>query len=206
AVGIRGKRKTPPVGRYFAKILGGAVVLALAFIIVSGLASHFIHKSAINGAQSGVKGNIAIFSSHAVAVADDSAQTRYSTWPKAVDYVKEQPIKGAGAYNSRVRLNLASYEKGVQDIMLQPFNNDFIGLVVDLGLIGMLAFAPVVIALIKSIILAYRRVWQSPSTPFGLAAIAMLVQSNFFQSILLARLWVVVGIALAGLYLKAPKN
>lgn len=165
---------------YIVKVIGGVVLTAAIFVIASGVASHFIHKSAINGSNAGVKGNLEIFSSHAVAVADQSAQTRYSTWPKSLDYIKENPVKGVGAYNSRVRLNRAQYDRGVQDIQLQPFNNDLIGLLVDLGLIGIIAFAPVVAALIKSIIRSYRSIWKSPGTPYALTAVAMLIQSNFF--------------------------
>jgi O-antigen ligase len=180
--------------------------VALVFVVASGIASHYIHKSAINGSESGVTGNIAIFSSHAVAVADQSAQTRYSTWPKALDYIKENPLEGVGAYNSRVKLNLPAYNKGVQDIKLQPFNNDLLGMLVDLGLIGVVAFGPVIAALFISLARSFKQHWAAPSAPYVLAAIAMLIQSNFFQSILLARLWVVVGIALAGLYLKPGRK
>ncbi|HEU4606457.1 MAG TPA: O-antigen ligase family protein, partial [Chitinophagaceae bacterium] len=182
------------------------LAVALVFVVASGIASHYIHKSAINGSESGVTGNIAIFSSHAVAVADQSAQTRYSTWPKALDYIKENPIKGVGAYNSRVKLNLLAYKSGVQDIKLQPFNNDLLGMLVDLGLVGVIAFGPVIAALFISLARSFKQHWSAPSAPYALAAIAMLIQSNFFQSILLARLWVVVGIALAGLYLKPGRK
>ena len=202
-IGVKGLSRSLS---YFAKLAGGAVMVALVFVIASGVASHYIHKSAINGSNSGVKGNVAIFSSHAVALADQSAQTRYSTWPKAWDYIKENPIKGVGAYNSRVRLNLAQYRTGTPDTQLQPFNNDLLGLLVDLGLIGILVFGPVIIAVFVSLIKSFRKRWLVPSAPYVLAAIAMLIQTNFFQSILLARLWVVVGIALAGLYAPASKK
>lgn len=185
---------------YFAKVAGGVVLIAIAFVIASGIASRFIHKHAINGADSGVKGNVAIFGGHAIDVADQSAQTRYNTWPKAITYIKQRPLQGVGAYNSRVKLNLDQYNKGVPDTQLQPFNNDLLGLLVDLGLVGLILFAPLVIALVTAIIRLSKLHWKHPAAPFALAAIAMLIQGNFFHSILLARLWVVIGIALAGLY------
>jgi O-antigen ligase len=185
---------------YALKAVGLILIIALAFVILSGVASKHIHKTAINGSNSGVRGNLGIFGSHAVSVADESAQTRYSTWPKAIDYFKENPINGVGAYNSRVRLNLEQYKKGVPDIDLQPFNNDFLGLMVDLGLIGGLAFGPLVAGVLISLIKSLKRRWATPSAAYALASLAMLIQTNFFQSILLARLWVVAGIALAGIY------
>jgi O-antigen ligase len=198
-VGLGGsslKKAAPHVLRGAGLIL----IIALGFIILSGVASKHIHKTAINGSTSGVKGNLGIFGSHAVSVADESAQTRYSTWPKAIDYFKENPIKGIGAYNSRVRLNLEQYRKGAPDVNLQPFNNDFLGLLVDLGLIGVLAFGPLVAGVLVSLIKSFKRRWATPSAAYALASLAMLIQTNFFQSILLARLWVVTGIALAGIY------
>lgn len=185
---------------YAAKAVGIILVIALGFVILSGVASKHIHKSAINGSNAGVKGNLAIFGGHAVAVDDASAQTRYTTWPKALDYFKENPIKGVGAYNSRVRLNLESYRQGTPDTQLQPFNNDVLGLLVDLGLVGILTFGPLVAALAVSLVKSLKRHWLVPAAPFTLAILAMLIQSNFFQSILLARVWVVAGIALAGLF------
>ncbi len=199
-LGISNKRMIKRSVPYVLKATGAVVAIAIAFVILSGLASRHIHKNAINGANAGVKGNLAIFSSHAVSVADQSAQTRYNTWPKAIDYIKENPVQGVGAYNSRVRLNIQEYRNGTPDTKLQPFNNDLLGILVDLGLIGILAFGPLFTALMISLIKSLKKHWNNHSAPYALAAIAMLVQTNFFQSILLARLWVVVGIALAGLY------
>jgi O-antigen ligase len=197
---IKGKglvrRSTP----FLLKIIGGVLIVVLVSVVLSGFASKHIHKTAINGSSAGVSGNIGIFSGHAVAVADQSAQTRYSTWPKAITYVKEKPLKGIGAYNSRVRLNLASYRKGTPDTQLQPFNNDLLGLLVDLGLIGILTFGPILAGVLTSLLKSFKKIWSTQSAPYALACLAMLIQSNFFQSILLARLWVVVGIVLTGLF------
>ena len=191
---------------YVLRGAGLVVIIALFFVLLSGVASKVIHKHALNGSNSGVQGSVELFGGHAVNVLDQSAQTRYSTWPKAFTYFKEKPLQGVGAYNSRVRLNLSAYNRGVQDIQLQPFNNDFLGLLVDLGLLGLIAFAPLVVGLVLAAWRVFKLRWKDPSAPFILAAIAMLVQSNFFQSILLARLWVVVGVALVGLYHKPAKR
>lgn len=191
------KKYLPNIG----KVISAILIIAIAFVALSGVASKFINKSAIHGSKSGIKGNVELFSGHVVAVNDESAQTRYSLWPKAFTYIKEKPWQGVGAYNSRVRLNLADYQKGKPDYQLQPFNNDLLGLLVDLGLIGVIAFGPLVVAIIVAAIRLIRLRWKSRSAPFVLAAIAMMIQSNFFHEILLARLWVVGGIALTGLYI-----
>lgn len=193
----KGLRKISP-----RLVRSGLLVLAVAisFVLISAVAAKHIHKSAINGSNSGVSGNLGIFGSHTLNPFDASAHTRYSTWPKAFSYIKQQPLRGVGAYNSRVRLNYDAYKNGASDLSLQPFNNDLLGLLVDLGLIGVICFGPVIIALAIAIWRQFKLGWSSPAAPYVLAALAMAVQSNFFHSILLARVWVVVGIALSGLY------
>jgi O-antigen ligase len=203
--GLRGRKFAKKLLPYVSKTLLVIVAIAVSLVMLSGLASRYIHKTAIHGANSGAAGSVAIFGNHAVDLTDQSAQTRYSTWPKALTFIKQRPLDGVGAYNSRVELNLTAYKRGVQDIKLQPFNNDLLGLLVDLGLVGVLTFGPLVVALVVAIWRSFKLHWNTANAPYALALVAMLVQSNFFHSILLARLWVVVAIVLLGLY-KLPAD
>ncbi len=183
--------------KFLAKLWGGALIVTLILVIISGVAaSTTTPKHAINGSTSGVAGNVQIFSAHAVNVVDDSAKTRYTLWPKSIDFIKHHLLKGVGAYNSRVILNQAQYENGRNPTALQPFNNDLIGLLVDLGLIGVIAFGPLIAVLFIIIKSLHKIKWDSPITPYSMALIGMLVQSNFFHAILLTRLWFVVGLVL----------
>ncbi|MBI3624044.1 O-antigen ligase family protein [Candidatus Saccharibacteria bacterium] len=200
--------QTKGLKRYWlrlGKLWASAAILAISLIMLSGGVSHFIHKTPIHGANAGATGSVQLFSSHAVSVVDESAKTRYHRWPKALSFIKEQPLRGVGGYNSRIKLNLAAYKRGVPDIQLQPFNNELIGLLVDLGLIGVIAFAPLVIILLTAIVRLYRSAWDSFAAPMVLVFVGMLVQSNFFHSLLLTRTWFVVGIALFGFW-PARKN
>jgi O-antigen ligase len=188
-----------------AKLWGAAFIVAMILITAAGWASQYIQKHAIHGNNSGV-GNVAIFGGHALDLADESAQTRYKLWPKSLTYIKERPLIGVGAYNSRIRLNLEKFNAGRAPTTLQPFNNDLIGLAVDLGLMGLLAFAPLLCALFWALRRLFRAGLNRPLAPMAMVMIGMLVQSNFFHSILLTRLWVVVGLLLAAVYVELPKK
>jgi len=199
ALGLRGKKKLKDFYMFLTKTLGAAIILALALVLLSGLASQIIHKKAINGSAAGPAGNVQIFSSHAINPVDDSAKTRYSLWPKSLSYIKQRPLQGVGAYNSRIRLNIGKYNQGVPPDHLQPFNNDLIGLLVDLGLLGVATFGPIIYLVIRGIYRLYKNAWTKTAAPMALVMVGTLIQSNFFHAILLTRTWVVVGLLMTGL-------
>lgn len=180
--------------KFMSKAWGVAVIASILLILMSGVAAIFIDKSA-QYANRGA-GSLGLFGGHYVDFDDGSARTRYDLWPKSIDYIKEEPLTGVGADNSRIRLNKEAYSKGVSIEKLQPFNNDLIGLVVDLGLIALFAFGPLVVAIVYSLYKMFKKAWAVTVAPMGLALIGMLIQGNFFHSLLLTRTWVVIGLVL----------
>jgi hypothetical protein len=190
--GARGLADFRTFLRFIAKLWGTAVVAAVLLVLMSGVATIFINKQAQYKSKFGVE----LFGGHFVDVNDKSAQTRYKLWPKAIGYFEEQPLHGVGPDNSRIRLNLKDYKKHVRLEKLQPFNNDLIGLVVDLGLLALIAFGPLLALLVYALIKLFKSAWAATIAPLALSLIGMLVQGNFFQSILLTRTWVVIGIVL----------
>lgn len=204
--GIKGQKAIKGFLLHMARLWGLAVIVAIVLVAMSGVASTFIPKHPINGSNAGVAGSVELFSSHALAVTDASSQTRYSIWPKSIGFIEKHPLKGVGAYNSRVELNLDKYNKGADPATLQPFNNDLIGLLVDLGLLGVATFGPLVALLIYLIYRLFKKHWSNDAAPMALVLIAMLIQSNFFHSILLARLWVVVGLLLCSFRYESQKK
>jgi len=182
--------------RYMAKLWGTAVGLSIILVVMSGLATIFVNKQAQYKSKTGVE----IFGSHFVDVTDASAQTRYRLWPKAIPYFEEQPLHGVGADNSRIRLDLHDYRRGVQPERLQPFNNDLVGLIVDLGLLGLVTFGPLAVALAVGLYRLYKAGWGHVVAPLALALIGMLIQGNFFQSLLLTRTWIVIGLVLVAIF------
>ncbi len=178
-----------------AKRWAASLAIALLLVLTSGIAAIYIPKNARYN-DSGF-GSLRLFGGHAVDVNDGSARTRYDLWPKSIKFIEERPLDGVGANNSRIRLDLADYKRGVSPNKLQPFNNDLIALVVELGLLAIIFFGPLFISLILVIMRLFKSSWSSQLAPFALILIGMLVQGNFFQSLLLTRLWVVIGLLLA---------
>jgi O-antigen ligase len=171
-----------------------AISIALLLVLISGFAAIFIPKNARYN-DSGF-GSLRLFGGHAVDVNDGSARTRYDLWPKSIGYIKERPLEGVGANNSRIKLDWEDYKKGVQPNRLQPFNNDVIALLVDLGMLAFVFFGPLFAVLILALVRIYKSNWKGASAPFALILTSMLLQGNFFQSLLLTRLWVVIGLLL----------
>lgn len=174
-----------------------ALGIALLLVLVSGIAAIFIPKNSLYN-DSGF-GSLKLFGGHAVDVNDGSARTRFDLWPKSIGYFEEKPIEGVGANNSRIRLDLKDFYRGANPNQLQPFNNDFISLIVELGLLAFVFFGPIVALAIIALVRAYKSGWKGIGAPFALVLIGMLIQGNFFQSLLLTRLWVVVGLLLVSL-------
>jgi hypothetical protein len=174
-----------------------AICVALVLVLISGIAAIFIPKNARYN-DSGF-GSLRLFGGHAVAVNDGSARTRYDLWPKSIGYFEQKPVEGVGAGNSRIKLDMNDYKKGADPNDLQPFNNDLIALIVELGLLSIIFFGPVIVAAIAALVRVYKGGWKGVTAPFALIAIGMLIQGNFFQSLLLTRLWVVIGLLLVTL-------
>ncbi|MGA3150576.1 MAG: O-antigen ligase family protein [Candidatus Saccharimonadales bacterium] len=204
--GLRGREKLRDFWVYMAKVWGITLVVVIGLVAMSGVASIFIPKHPINGSNAGVTGSVELFGSHAVAITDASSQSRYRLWSKSIGFIEKHPLKGVGAYNSRIELNLDKYKNGADPSTLQPFNNDLIGLLVDLGLLGIVTFGPLLCLLIYIIYRSFKRHWPGHIAPMALILVAMLIQSNFFHSILLARLWVVVGLLLVDMSFGSQKR
>jgi O-antigen ligase len=184
--------------KFIAKAWGSALLLALVLVLVSGVVAIFIPKNAIHN-DSGLS-SLKLFGGHAVDVNDGSARTRYDLWPKSIGLIEKHPLEGAGANNSRIELNIEKWRQGAAPNRLQPFNNDLIALAVDLGLLALVFFGPLFAFLLRAFYQLFKKGWNSIAAPFALILVGMLIQGNFFQSLLLTRLWVVIGLLLAFLY------
>ena|SRR5581483_3254889 len=192
--GIRHQKDIRQFFRFIAKVWGIAVLVSILLVLMSGVGAIFIDKQAQYKSRGAA--SLGLFGGHIIDVTDGSAQTRYKLWPKVFPFFAEQPLHGVGADNSRIRLDLRDYKRGVSPAKLQPFNNDLIGLVVDLGLLALVTFGPMIIALLIALWRLHKSNWKAVSAPLALALIGMIIQGSFFQSLLLTRLWIVVGLVL----------
>jgi hypothetical protein len=199
--GMGGIRRHRELINFLAKAWGKALLSALVLILFSGMIAIFIPKNARYN-DTGF-GSLKLFGGHAVDVNDGSAHTRYDLWPKSVSLIESHPLEGVGANNSRIELNIEKYRQGAAPNRLQPFNNDLIALAVDLGLLALVFFGPLFAFLLRAFYQLFKKGWNSIAAPFALILVGMLIQGNFFQSLLLTRLWVVIGLLLAFLYAPA---
>jgi len=193
ALSLRSQRESRKKIKLWIKPWLISVLFAFLLIMMSGLVARSINKTALYGADSGGGGSVKLFTTHAVSVADDSALTRYGTWPEAFSLASKEPVLGFGTYNSRIALNRGQYNKGVKVTDLQPFNNDYLGIIVDFGLLSLVGFIPLLLLLVDGFKKLYKSSWLGNLSPFGLSLMAMLVQALFFHSILLSRTWFVIA-------------
>lgn len=172
-----------------------AMLFAVSLILVSGLVysvkvlPKIQFKSKANQAFS-------IFGTHITNLNEGSAKTRYELWPKAIELVKQHPVLGVGLNGSRGALHPDEVSTKKYDA-LQPLNNDYLMVVVEQGLLGILAFIPLLFIVFKIIFETIRRNYKNPSAPYVLTIIAVAVQINSFGGLSLLRTWVVFGMLIA---------
>lgn len=132
---------------------------------------------------------------------DRSANTRYELWPQAIKMFRATPILGVGFYASRVELHPELTPKSAASA--QPFNNSFLSYVTEVGVAGMIIIMPLILFLFVLLLRATARGLVPPTAPYLLALSGMAIQANTFESILLLRLWVVIGGILALNFIQA---
>lgn len=131
--------------------------------------------------------------------AGESVQGRLTEYDLALDYWREYPITGIG---------LGAYgivKKGFPDPEEMPdwdiVNNQYIELLAETGILGLGAFILIIITLVwRSIIAFYKS--RDPlirSVLVGLLAafIATMVQYNFFSTLYIMHIWVLIGLLVA---------
>lgn len=137
-----------------------------------------------------------IFGTHITNLNEGSAKTRYELWPRALELIKQHPVLGIGLNGSRGALHPDEVANKKYD-SLQPINNDYLVVLVEQGLLGILGFVPLVILLMKIIIETIKRNYKNLSAPYVLALIAVAVQVNSFGGLALLRTWVLFGMLVA---------
>jgi len=129
----------------------------------------------------------------------ESIQGRLMTFNKAIDVFKKNMTLGIG---------LGNYGPWVKGYPLQPpptgwdiVNNQYIELGVETGLVGLITFGLLLFVLIMRSLLALR-VANEPflrATLIGLLAafIGVLVQFNFFSTLYIIHIWILIGLLVA---------
>jgi O-antigen ligase len=127
------------------------------------------------------------FTSHAVDLNDESAQTRYRGINPAIRAFLERPITGHGIVNNG------------DNVTSRKVNNSYLTILIEQGLLGVLALSPIGWAICSSLAQSYRQKLSLVASPYTLSIIAMLVQANTFEAFQLLRSWVVLALLISGL-------
>ena len=171
--------------KYLATTLVVSILIVVGSVWFAGTAHHQKALSSFGG--------------HAVNLNDASARTRYDLWPPALKLFEQNPVDGVGLNNSRLLLHGADKATtGSRLDTLQPVNNDYLAYLAEEGLIGILLIVPLLSAILFAVYKTIREKFLHPSAPYVFAAVGMAFEANAFQSLLLLRTWVVVGLILAG--------
>ena len=171
-------------------------VVTIAVLIMAAIAFQYTQQNAVKETV-GIPRSAQQAITHLIDFNDRSANTRYELWPKAIDAVKTSPLTGVGFYSSRIFIHQEQYRAETPVAELQPLNNDYLGWLADTGLIGVILSLPLIVLVVQKSWQIIRGRCQSLATPYLFALTGMAVQAATFHSMLLLRLWVVLGVFFA---------
>lgn len=129
----------------------------------------------------------------------ESTQGRLNAFTKALDAFEEKPITGIG---------LGSYGMYVLNYPSEPpsggwfiVNNQYLELLAETGIIGLAAFLFLIVVIISRSFVAYFKTRDifAQSMVLGLTAafVGTLVQYNFFSTVAIIHIWVLMGLIVA---------
>lgn len=129
----------------------------------------------------------------------ESTQGRLQAYSKAIDIWKSHPVLGIGVGN------YGPYTKGFPDSKTvtgwDVVNNEYLEIMAETGTVGIIAFALIIIVLFWRGIIAYflshDEFLKVILVGLFAAFIAILVQYNFFSTLYIMHIWVLIGLIIA---------
>ena len=141
------------------------------------------------------------FGSHAATTTDGSVLNRTATWKYSTKAFLASPLIGVGGSNSQFYIGENSpVENSLQSKSLSKiivFNNTYLTFVAEYGLLGILAFIPMIVLLFQ--IGKFVFINKPKSLIVGAYAFlfAVLLQALTFETFLIMRVWVFVALIVA---------
>lgn len=169
------------------KLIGCFISIALA------LAISFLCVKVLNGTKAS-QGAI----DHSVVYVgntdkDSSALDRIGTYKLAFKYFKEKPLLGNGLASFGTAVTPENKKK---DGIYQTVNNQYLELLTENGIVGLLIFLAFLIFLLIQVILKAKSVSiksKNSIVMLSLAIFAILVQYNFFSTLYIVYIWAFLG-------------
>lgn len=129
----------------------------------------------------------------------ESGAGRLQTYQKAIDYWQESPIIGIGVGNYAMHSKNYPSPDDITDWDI--VNNEYLEILCEMGILGMISFIIILIILFWREKVAYYATHDKflRATLLGLTAafLGILVQYNFFSTLYIVHIWVLVGIIVA---------
>lgn len=129
----------------------------------------------------------------------ESVQGRLQSYSRAIDFWKESPIIGIGVGNYGPKVKNYPSADSVQgwDIV----NNEYLEILAERGVLGLIFFSLIIIVVFLRSIKAYFSTkdlyLKAIILGFNAAFFAILVQYNFFSTLYIMHIWVLIGLIIA---------
>ena len=170
------------------------MIFIVGIIIVGGTSYEFLKISRPDALKT--------FISHA-KIEDfsvgESVQKRLADYQKAIDYWGEKPFLGIGPGNYGPRYK--NYPPHSEVKGWEVVNNEYLEILAETGIFGLLFFALTILMLCLRTIKAYYAGGSNfqKAVLIGLisALIAILVQYNFFSTLYIMHIWILIGLIVA---------
>lgn len=129
----------------------------------------------------------------------ESTESRLKAWYDAYRAFEEKPYLGIGIGN------FGAWVKGYPDPSSQTgwdiVNNEYLEILAEMGILGLFSFILLIVVLLSSSFIALKRA-KDPflrAVLLGLLAafVATLVQYNFFSTLYIMHIWVLIGLIIA---------
>lgn len=171
-------------------------------LIASGIA---LVTAVSLGGLAVTKGDGAVkqFLSHITEHKDLSFQSRVGVWNKFPAIFSGNEAFGVGVGNSHKKLISEKDYANQSDIV---FNNSYLTLLIEVGVMGALTFLPLAFFLLQVCVAGYISRFRGPVSAFALIIIAYATQLTTYEGFLSLRVWAVIGLSLAAYRLYSQPN
>lgn len=134
------------------------------------------------------------FISHSIAQGEMTGESTYGrldNYIEALRLFKTKPILGIGLGNYGVETRLV---KNVADSGYQIVNNQYLETLAETGVVGLLSFFALIFFVISALAGMLKKNFNSWFAVMLCAFVAFLIQYNFFSTIYILDLWIIIAI------------
>lgn len=182
------------------KILAFQILIILILVLIYSWFSYLIYGEISLFNLELVKSSLIRLKTLSLAPEDESAYYRLFAWQRAWQLFKEKPIFGIG-FGHQLTFDFFGYPTRIE---VRELHNDFIGIALQMGIIGLCSFLSILIIFIKSLFGIFKKISQD-LRPYLIGTIGGLVlfiiSANFGTyfdiNLLVIFFWIILGMAVS---------